>query len=137
MFTYPAGTYTNTPGSFHGMAHSVQITGAGVPTGFLVNNVTNLPTATTDTITGLTFTIAGSAANGAGVNELMVDLNADPNGNIISLRIDGILAPNPNTQLSQHTILMLNFPNNAADYGIPGATPPPAQVTLKTTIIVN
>lgn len=136
MFIYPAGTYTNTPGSFHGMANSVQITGAGVPSGFAVNQVTNLPTATTDTITGLTFTIAGSAV-GAGLNPLAVDLNADPNGNIISLRIDGILAPNPATQLSQHTILMLNFPNNATDYGGPGAAAPASQVTLKTTIIVQ
>jgi hypothetical protein len=136
MFTMPAGTYTSPAGSWTGMAHSVQITGAGVPAGFFVNTLTNAVTATTDTITGLTFTIAGSAV-GAGINELMVDLNADANGNIISLRIDGILAPNPATQLSQHTILMLNFPNNVADYGVPGAAAPASQVQLKATIIVQ
>lgn len=132
MFTYPAGTYTNTPGSFHGMANSVAVTGAGVPSGFAVSQTTNLPTATTDTITGYTFTVAGSAV-GAGLNPLHVDLNADSAGNIISLRIDGILAPNPATQLSQHSILMLNFPNNAADAN----AVPASQVTLKTTIIVQ
>jgi hypothetical protein len=116
------------------MANSVQITGAGIPAGFALNNATNAPTVTTDTITGLTFTIAGSAV-GAGVNPLMVDLDADAFGNIKSLRIDAVLAPNPNTQLAQMTILQLDFPNNAAV--LAGGAIPAYQVQLKTTIIVQ
>ena len=116
------------------MANSVQITGTGIPAGFALNNTTNAPTATTDTITGLTFTIAGSAV-GAGVNPLMVDLDADAAGNIKSLRIDAVLAPNPNSQLAQMTVLSLSFPNNVSE--LAGGAIPASQVQLKATIIVQ